>query len=92
VRCISIDTCNGKHSMSLPMDYFKRLLEEACPNHAAQSQGVWHDEKIHDLRVSHLGSGAQRRARWERHGAFPHGKRHRDGSWGTPPVKKVMRV
>jgi hypothetical protein len=34
VRCISIDTCNGKHSTSLPMDYFKRLLEEACPNHA----------------------------------------------------------
>jgi hypothetical protein len=34
VRCISTTTHNDKRSVRLPTDHFKRLLEEAYPNHA----------------------------------------------------------
>jgi hypothetical protein len=34
VRRISIAACSDKHQVRPPMDHFKRLLEEACPNHA----------------------------------------------------------
>jgi hypothetical protein len=32
--CISTTTPNGRRLARTPRDYFKRLLEEACPNHA----------------------------------------------------------
>jgi hypothetical protein len=32
-RCMPIATHNDKHSVRPPMNHFKRLLEEACPNH-----------------------------------------------------------
>jgi hypothetical protein len=32
--CISAITRSGRHSVRTPTDYFKRLLEEACPDHA----------------------------------------------------------
>jgi hypothetical protein len=32
--CISTTTRSGRHSARTPIDYFKRLREEACPNHA----------------------------------------------------------
>jgi hypothetical protein len=34
VRCISTIARNDKHPVRPPTDHFKRLLEEACPNHA----------------------------------------------------------
>jgi hypothetical protein len=34
VRHMSIDARSGKHSSRVPIDHFKRLLEEAFPNHA----------------------------------------------------------
>jgi hypothetical protein len=34
VRCISTAAHGDKRQVSLPMDHFKRFLEEACPNHA----------------------------------------------------------
>jgi hypothetical protein len=34
VRRISTDARSGKHPVRQPTDYFKGLLEEACPNHA----------------------------------------------------------
>jgi hypothetical protein len=34
MRSISTATRNDKRPVRLPMDHFKRLLEEACPNHA----------------------------------------------------------
>jgi hypothetical protein len=34
VRCISIDARSGKRPVRPPTDHFKRLLEEACPNHS----------------------------------------------------------
>jgi hypothetical protein len=34
VRRISTTVHGDKHQSRLPMDHFKRLLEEACPNHA----------------------------------------------------------
>jgi hypothetical protein len=32
--CIFATTRNGRRSARTPTGYFKRLLEEACPNHA----------------------------------------------------------
>jgi hypothetical protein len=34
VRHISITVCSDKRPTRPPADHFKRLLEEACPNHA----------------------------------------------------------
>jgi hypothetical protein len=34
VRCISATARSGKRLVRSPTDHFKRLLEEACPNHA----------------------------------------------------------
>jgi hypothetical protein len=34
VRCTPTAACNYKHQARPPMDHFKRLLEEACPNNA----------------------------------------------------------
>jgi hypothetical protein len=39
-RCISIATRSDKHSVRPPMNHFKRLLEEACPNHAYCHDGL----------------------------------------------------
>jgi hypothetical protein len=30
----SVTMCSGKRSVRMPTDHFKRLLEEACSNHA----------------------------------------------------------
>jgi hypothetical protein len=37
VRRILIDTHNGKRPVRPPTDHFKRLPEEACPNHGYSS-------------------------------------------------------
>jgi hypothetical protein len=34
MRHISAATHNDKHQACLPMDHYKRLFEDACPNHA----------------------------------------------------------
>jgi hypothetical protein len=34
VRCIPSTACSDKHQARLPIDHFKRLLEDAYPNHA----------------------------------------------------------
>jgi hypothetical protein len=34
VRCISTTARNDKRQAMPPMNHFKRLLDEACPNHA----------------------------------------------------------
>jgi hypothetical protein len=34
VRCITTAMCSNKRLARPPADHFKRLLEEACPNHA----------------------------------------------------------
>jgi hypothetical protein len=30
---VATTACSGKHQVHLPIDHFKRLLEEACSNH-----------------------------------------------------------
>jgi hypothetical protein len=62
VMCTSATSRSDKRQAWLPTDHFRKLLEEACPN---QVYPVKHklknysDEKLHDLRIPHLGCGAR---------------------------------
>jgi hypothetical protein len=52
---ISATMHSGKCSARLPTDYFKRLLEEACQNHAYL---VRHKLKDYDMMRSFMTSGS----------------------------------
>jgi hypothetical protein len=51
----SVTMCSGKHSARMPTDHFKRLLEEACSNHAYP---VRHKLKDRGMMWSFMTSGS----------------------------------
>jgi hypothetical protein len=55
VRCSSTAACSDKRQARPPMDHFKRLLEEACPNHAYP---VRHKLKDCSMMISFMTSGS----------------------------------
>jgi hypothetical protein len=44
--CTSTTMCSGRRSTRTPIDYFKRLLEETCPNH---TYPIRHKLKDYDM-------------------------------------------
>jgi hypothetical protein len=55
VRCISTAACSHKRQTRPPTDYFKRLLEEACPNHVYH---IRHKLKDCGMMMSFMSSGS----------------------------------
>jgi hypothetical protein len=54
-RHISTTARSDKCLMRPPIDHFKRLLEEACPNHAYP---IWHRLKDYDMMRSFMTTGS----------------------------------
>jgi hypothetical protein len=83
-------THSDKRPTKPPMNDFKRLIEEPCPNHTYPVRHKLKDccmlRSFMTFRDPHLGHRAQLRAQWERYDAVPCGKCHHDGLRGTPPL------
>jgi hypothetical protein len=80
---------SDKHQARPPTDHFKRLLEEACPNHAYSIQ---HKLKDYDMMRSFMTSGSLTWGAELDEGLngsdttpFPEEKCHHDGLRRTPP-------
>jgi hypothetical protein len=90
-RRITTATHDDKCQARPPMDHFRRLLEEAYPNHVYPVRRR-HDEEFHDLRVLYLRYGTRRRSGREQHDALPYGGHNHDSLWWTPPGREVSHV